>query len=788
MRVNSLWSARVLAGVVLALGAPATGLPQVTPAGAVDVAGEFGARTYTKAVDPLAIGKFQEYRDLRAGSTSSFVLEQLLLSFMPGDSIGQYSLTGRRLFDRDQSMFLLAKRPGVYDFQVHWDKVLHTYSTTARSPGIENTPGFNTLPIPRPDSLAWRNAPYLGAVMSQWDPVKTTLALTPTKQIDFKADYTHIGKRGGLPNSISFSGSSGPQREFVSPVDQAMNDFTVSQSYTSDPLVTASFLKNWQVMASYGYSRFTNNLSSVMVDNPQVSANTFASGAATSRVSLAPSNSAQMGSVVASALFPMRTRVSASASASWARQNDAFFPQTNNDSLARDPNYALVSSLPRASLDGQSRTTTVNFTATTHPISKLTLAGRFRSYDYSTQTAPFKIRAFVVSDRSISLADSAAFIPLPFTKTNSDLSASYQLAYALSLTAGYAVEDWKRDDQTGAGLPYDANPAVRNNIGKTHEKTPRVSLDYNGIEWLSVRGSYASGQRRSNDVYVKSATEIAGFQRFDLANRDRKRSTVMVSVTPIAPVTVAFDYQFGKDDYPSSQYGTQSDKSEMGGVDIDWAPKEGFSVGVGYTHENVTNVLNSRFRTGAVGSVTDDNPTYKWTDTNTDNNTTTYASFTAALIPEKLDLIGSMSIFDGRYRLLTSNPVPPSGGTATNILNATAEDWPEISSRQVPIALALRYRYSADWAMTVRYQYEKYEQTDFRTVAPVFTSNGLATGTPITNFSGDLPGAIGQIAGSNTGQYHFLGNNYHPYNAGWITLLISFHPSMIPFGKGRAAI
>ena len=34
---------------------------------------------------------------------------------------------------------------------------------------------------------------------------------------------------------------------------------------------------------------------------------------------------------------------------------------------------------------GQSRTTAVNFTATTHPMSKLTLAGRFRNYDYSTQ-------------------------------------------------------------------------------------------------------------------------------------------------------------------------------------------------------------------------------------------------------------------------------------------------------------------------------------------------------------------------------------------------------------------
>jgi MtrB/PioB family decaheme-associated outer membrane protein len=785
MRIHRLTWACVGAGLLL--GGSAIGLAQDAPKGSVSVAAELGARGFTRGIDSLALVKFQEYRDLRGSKSTAPTVQQLLLKYTPGDSSGFYSITARRLFYRDQSVWLLAKRPGTYDFQVRWDRVPHIYSTTARSPGVETTPGFNTLPTPRPDSTAWRNAPFIGVVQQQWDPVKVSLGLTPSEKLDFKTDFTRIAKSGGIPASLSFSGSSGPQREFVSPIDQTMNDFHVSQSYTSSPVVAGSFLRSWQVMGSYGYSRFHNGITSTMVDNPQQALNTFSAGAATSRLSLAPNNAAQSASMVAAALFPLRTRVTGTVSGSWMRQNDPFFPQTNNDSLARDPNFALTA-LQRGSLEGRTRNTTVNLSATTHPFDRLTLAGRYRNFDYSNQTPPFRIKALIVSDRTVTVSDSAAAIPLPFTKANSDFSASYQLARALTFTAAYAIEDWKRDDQAGAGLPYDGNASVRNNVAKTSEKTPRVSLDFATLEWLSIHASYLSGRRRGDSKYIEASTEIIGFRRFDIADRDRRRANVMVSLLPVDAVTVELTFQTGDDRYPASQYGTQSDKSRMGGIDVMWNPADRLTASAGYTHEDAKNILNSRFRTGAAGSVTFDNPTYKWTNTNVDKNTTAYASLTANLIPEKLDLIGSASLMDGRYRVLNSNPVAPSGGTATNVLNATAEDWPEIATKLIPVALALRYRYAADWALTLRYQYEKYDQTDFHTSAPVFTSNGLASGTPITSFTGDLPGTIGQVAGSNTGQYHFLGNNYYPYNTGWVTILISYYPSLMPFARGRPAL
>ncbi len=779
MHITPSSAVSLCAACVFLLGTPSMARTQSAPGASVSIAGEIGPRSYTSKLDRLALGKFQEYRDLRAGVNSSVLFEQLFSKYAPADSFGFYSFSARKLFDLDQSAWLLAKRPGLFDFQVRWDRIPHTYSSTARSPGNElGNPGFNTLPDVRPDSNAWRNAPYIGPIRNQVDPLKATLALTPNDRVDFKAEYTRIAKNGGIPRSISFSGSSGPQREFVSPIDQTVNDARVSQGFTSGDRGAASvlpFIKSYQVNVSYAYSHFDNSIKSTMVDNPQVSVSSFTNGTATARVSLEPSNSAQTAAANASMLLPMRTRLTGSVTGSWARQNDPFLPQTSNDSLRRDPNYGLVSSYTRPSLDGRVRTSTYTFSATSHPVSKLTLAARYRNFDLSNQTAPFGIKAMVVSDRTVTLADSEKFEPHPFTKTNSNLSATYMLVQGLALSGGYAWEDWKRD------------PEVRN-IEKTSEKTPRASIDYTAPRWFSLRASYFSGSRRGNTPYTEAATEILNFRRYDEADRDRTRVSLAGSLMPTDAVTIGLTLETGNDKFPHSQYGVQNDKSLTRGVDVDWSPTERFGASVGWMLEDVKDSANYRYRTGAVGSVTYDNPTYRWMNTNKDKNTTWFANLNATLVPDRLDLAGTWSYVDSHWQMLNANPTTPTGGTAAQNLAATAQDWPEVSQRLVPMSFDLRYRYSSDWAVTLRYQMEKYSQTDFRTVAPVFTTTGLNGGPllPVGYSSGNLPGTIGQVAGSNTGQYHFLGNNFSPYNANWITLLVSYHPALIPFAKGRS--
>ena len=153
-------------------------------------------------------------------------------------------------------------------------------------------------------------------------PVRATLAMTPIQGLDLKADWTQIHKHGGIPRSISFSGSSGPQREFVSPIDQTVSDFRLSQDYASglrkDDAAFA-FLKSYQFAVSYGYSKFSNAIKSTMVDNPQQAISTLTAGVATSRMSLEPDNTAQTITATGALLFPYKTRVAATMSSSATR-------------------------------------------------------------------------------------------------------------------------------------------------------------------------------------------------------------------------------------------------------------------------------------------------------------------------------------------------------------------------------------------------------------------------------------------------------------------------------------
>ena len=778
MRIKALGTACAVAGVMIALRGSSAALAQGATGQNIVVAGQVGPRGFADPLNPQQRGKFEEYKDYKAGQSASAAIDQLLLKYIPADSFGTFQLTGRQLFERDQSVRLIAKRPGFYDFQIRWDRILHTYSSTARSPGIEDSPGYNTLPLVRPDSNAWRSAAYIDPVRQQWDPVKASFSVSPNNKLDSKAEYTYIAKRGGIPMSLSYNGSGGPQREFVAPINQNMHDVLLSQSYASGdrtPESAVAFVKSYQLTASYDYSRFQNAYTSTMVDNPQLGISSPTLGAASARASLFPNNWAQAGTITGAMLMPLRTRFTGSFRGSWMYQNVNFMPQTSNDSLKTNANYGLLA-LPRQSLDGKARTLTMNLSANSHPVTNLTLAARYRAYDYSNQTAPFHINAMAVSDRTIEPRDSVTSEVDPFTKTNADFSASYEFIRGLSLTGGWAVENWQRD----AGV---------RNVSHTSEKTPRVDLEYNGLEWLTLRASYSAGSRRGDDYY-QAGTEILGFRRFDVANRDRKLSTVMASVTPIDQITVSFEYRLADDKFPDSQYGTQSDMYSMKGFDVSWSPDERFSLSGGYSWDRTDNVLNSRYRTGAAGTPTYDNPTYKWTNTNIDKDYTGYGTLNAILIPDKLDLLGTFSIIDGYFWVNNVNPTTPTGGNATQNLAAVVENWPQVNQRLTPIGIGLRYKQSEEWAFTLRFQSEKYHQTDFRTVAPVFTDNGLSTGKVITSYAGDLPAAIGQISSCtvacSTGNYHFLTNNYHPYNVQWLTLLVTYHPGMLPFLVGRS--
>ena len=278
-----------------------------------------------------------------------------------------------------------------------------------------------------------------------------------------------------------------------------------------------------------------------------------------------------------------------------------------------------------------------------------------------------------VSDRSVALADVESYEPLPFTRKNTDAGASYLVIRGLTVSGGYAWDDMERD------------PEVRN-LEATKETSPRIAVDYSAIEWFSLRASYMTARRRGS-TYMESGTEILGFRRPDEADRDKSRMTFIGSVTPIDEVTLSLTWQTGTDKFPNSQYGVQQDNSTTTAVDVDWTPHPRFTASVGWSGEDVKDSAAYRYRTGAVGSLTYDNPTFRWMNTNKDKNINYYIAINAAVIPDKLDMIASWAVNDSKWWMYNANlttpscPAPATGQTActaAQLLAAVAQDWPAV--------------------------------------------------------------------------------------------------------------
>jgi len=304
----------------------------------------------------------------------------------------------------------------------------------------------------------------------------------------------------------------------------------------------------------------------------------------------------------------------------------------------------------------------------------------------------------------------------------------------LTFSAGYGWERWKRSEAR--------------NVADLREGSPRVSLDVGLFDWMSLRSSYTTGRRRIRGEYIQNTTtDLPLHRRFDQADRDRQRSSLIATVNPLDQLTLSGTWTIGHDEYPSSAFGLQSDRNNMAGADVSWVVTERLSVDGSLTSENFHTRLRSKYRvTGQL-----DNPTYDWVANNHDVIHTVTAGFRASLIPNRMEMGGRVESSRAKFRMATFNPLTPTGGTATQNFNATASDLPEVTQKYQPMSVFARYLVTPLWAMTIRYQTERWAQNDFRTF-------------------GLLPAEGNGI---------FLGNNLNDYNASYLTVSVSYRPQLL---------
>jgi MtrB/PioB family decaheme-associated outer membrane protein len=690
-------------------------LPSLGPRSLIS-GGELGYRSFSDAPPSIARAKFEEYKAVPTGLS----LLTYLLGYTAGDSVTVFQLNGTNLGQRDQTMRFRGNSPGRYDLQFRWDRIPHTFSTNARSLGSQTSPNVFVLPIPRPDTAAWnRTSPYLSPVRTLWNATRGAAAYTPSSKWDLRTEYTNIEKSGRRPMGMAFGSPGNNLREILEPIDQTMQDLKFTEGYSTARL---------QMVGSYDFSLFSNKFTSVTADNPLITADQATAGSSRGRTALAPTNHAHTAVVNAGLNLPRRTRLTASGSYSLWVQDEPFIPVTINSAIVNP----LISQLPDR-LGGHSGTSTLYLSGVTRPITPLTLTARFRTFSFRDRVDVEQLPVLIINDRSVAAAEERD--NLPFTKRNADAGATWRLTrFPLTFSAAYGWEYWTRSEAR--------------NVAHLQEGTPRLGVDLGLLDWLTLGASYTTGRRRIHGEYIQNTPDDQPLhRRFDQANRDRERTNLLATLMPIDQLTISATWSVGHDAYPDSPYGLQSDRSNMEGGDISWAPVPRVSLDASLTREVFDTRLRSKYRvTGQLN-----NPTYDWVANNRDQVRTASGGFHATVVPNRLEAGGRLDYSRASFRMATYNPITPTGGTAAQNFNATASDLPEVTQKYQPMSVFATYLVTPDWGVTVRYQTERWAQNDFRTAGLVpAEGNGI-----------------------------FLGNNLDDYNASFFTLSVSYLPRVL---------
>ena len=687
----------ITAGRLLVAGLLVGGLAM--PAGAqtkvlgMNVEGEIeaGFRLFLDEPSERRSAKFEEYRDLPGERP---FLEKLKLRFFRPDESYSAEFEGSKWGQEDQEFSLRAERLGRWQFGFEWDQIPHIFSTTGRSLATEERRGFFTLPTPRPGLPTHNEAPRIDEISTRWDTARMFLTLTPTPDLELKAEYMRINKDGDRPMGMPFGSPGGQFYEILEPIEQTIHDFRLRGTIARE---------QWQLQFGYVLSIFQNDLDRVIADNPSFAGASSARG----QSALPPDNMAHTFTLGGGVNVPWwRTRVNSNLSYSLRLQNEDFLPHSLNPPAAVATN-ALA--LPQKSLNGNVQVFLFNLDVTSRPLRPLTLRAKYRLYNFTDWSDEITFPAHVVNDQRTVVVENRRAGRWDYTTHNAELDARWRIVQPVALTLGAGWERWNRN--------------VHREASETDELSGKAALDVTPFDWLLARVTYKPSFRRldfykttahaEHTVVDDPAAIVQGqfpfLRKFDEADRDRQRVDLTIQLTPTETFSITPVVGYRTDDYINSAYGLLDEVAWSAGMDIGWTPSERIAFTAGYMRE----LINRRQRS------TDRNPQdftdYVWVSDNIDTVDTVHASLEAALIPRVLDLVIGGSFSNAIGKVKTFNPIQPTSGTAANDLVAQAKDWPAFQDRLLRLEGALKYHFWKNWTASLKYIFESFDKDDWRT-------------------------------------------------------------------------
>ncbi len=491
-----------------------SGAPAFAPKARID----FGFRASDISGDPA---RFQRFRDERQGA------------YIPRFDFKQETETTFLRFEannvgyRDQRYAARFENIGKLKLNFEWDQIPLYISSDVRT--LYSDKGNGVLSIDQGLRQAIQNAGLSNSaaafaalsnginslanpldLRSRRDTGRFNLTYSLNRDVDFKLNIRNTSRTGHNLMSFGFGTSPGlnPSVEVPIPTDDRTTDVGAMLEFA-----------NTRGLFSAGFtaSKYNNNLPFVQFDNPLRAADAIGGnnvgGPAFGRSPLWPSNDAFAFNVNGSYKLPARSRASAFISIGRWNQNAALIAPTSNTALVAPP-------LERPNAEAKADIKSMVYTFTSRPNENLWLNAKYRYYDYASKTEPFEIQA-LPGDWNTTTA-TWENEPPSIKRNTVDVDASYTPNRYVAFGAGITRED--------------ADRTVRY-FEKTAENSYRVTADSTGNQYVTVRGKFEHSRRTGSgfdEEHLTGEGEHAEARQFDIADRNRDRGTVILTVTPVA--------------------------------------------------------------------------------------------------------------------------------------------------------------------------------------------------------------------------------------------------------------
>ena len=649
--------------------------------------------------------KFREFRDLPRGG----FLEEFLLRDRKGNLSS--TLWGANAARADETYGLSLSRGALWRLDAKYQEIPHLFSQVARSSYTETSPGTFLLP----DSLQRTNQEFpanyvptmtdllsvAGGVglVSHTKVTQARLRSRPMPNWRFEIRGRDLRKDGHQAMGGSFGVSH--TVELAVPVSYRTLDGDAIAGYERGSV---------RVQAIAGVSKFTNDASTLVWDNPKRYTNDTTRtnpnrGPTAGRIDLPPDNTVVRGMMSLGVRMPMASMLAATVSVSEGRQDDAFVPYTINSLLPQ----SRLDSLPASNLDGRMRTVTQDYRLTGRPLSRVWGVLRYHDDNVTSKTPELFFTGFSPTDVSFTASP----------KENSPFGSRRSI---LGTDINLNLTDWAGISLLGE---YHHRTRTDREVETDNESVLGGHVDLHPGDAVSLTGGVRYGDRKEDSFdtqFMTDSGDKAALRRFDVANRKQTAADATLVYTVNSRLEATVDYTFARNEYPDTELGLQRSEEHLIIGDATYALTERVDLNLGYGY----NKLDTRQAGLQSGT-----PATNWWANLSDQTVFVYSRDSWWAMPEKLrfgaDYTFTRSV--GKYHL-SNDPKSP--------LVLAAQDLPNTFYRRHELMLESSWRLNPQYDLSARFGYDQYDVVDFATNdVPLLgvSATGSATAIYLGDFS-----------------------------------------------------